>query len=238
MIKDSLFATMTGHNFLGRVLVEGGWERVWWPKLLDESEFGFRQNHFQLNSIAVGDTVDSSFFTAFSDSTLGAKPWKSGFGPREKGVVFSGRSRDVIVRGLTCPHSARLIGDRLWLCNSGYGETGFIDLGDMNKKLDYQSVCASLGFTRGLTRVGDHYVAVGLSKVIPKYEPYAPGLDPERTKCGVVLLDRQTGEMAASLVWPGGYQIYDVQSISNAVAPSFSHSIDGNPGNSAYRYFG
>jgi uncharacterized protein (TIGR03032 family) len=238
MIGDELYATMTGHNFLGRIQRQGGWERVWWPSLLDTNARGFSQNHFQLNSVARAESVAGCFFTAFSDSTSGAKPWKSGFGPREKGVVFSGATRDVCLRGLTCPHSARLIDGRLWLCNSGFGETGFVEQEGTTGAFVFRSINAVSGFTRGLASLGDRYVAVGLSKVIPKYEPYAPGLVPEKTRCGVLILDRHTGVEVASLEWKSGYQIYDVQVLPGLRQPLLSHSVDGQPGNSAFRYYG
>ena len=154
------------------------------------------------------------------------------------GVVFSGATRDVCLRGLTCPHSARLIDGRLWLCNSGYGETGFVEQEGTTGAFVYRSINAVSGFTRGLASLGDRYVAVGLSKVIPKYEPYAPGLVPEKTRCGVLILDRHTGVEVASLEWKSGYQIYDVQVLPGLRQPLLSHSVDGQPGNSALRYFG
>src|SRR5206468_2811792 len=112
--------------------------------------------------------------TAFSEETFGPKPWKAGYGPRGKGVVFAGSSRQVIVRGLTCPHSARLRGGALWLCNSGYGELGVVE-GVTAGASHYEPVARVPGFTRGLAFAGN-YAFVGLSKVIDFYEPYAPGL--------------------------------------------------------------
>lgn len=237
-IGDSLYATMTGHNFLGRIRPEGGWERVWWPKSLDVCEDGFRLNHFQLNSIARADTIDGCFFTGFSDCRDGAKPWKAGFGPKGKGVVFSASAREVILRGLTCPHSARLVNGDLWVCNSGFGEVGIVRHSGNSAKTNWDIVQRLDGFTRGFAPVGEDLVAVGLSKVIPKYEPYAPGLSPEKTRCAVVLLDRRSGAEVASLTWPDGYQIYDIQVVPGVYQPLLSHSIDGNPGNTSLRHLG
>lgn len=238
MIGDDLYATMTGHNFLGRIDRHGGWQRVWWPSLLDAQDRGFSQNFFQLNSVARAETVEGCFFTAFCDSASGVKPWKAGFGPRERGVVFSAASREVHLRGLTCPHSARLIDGRLWLCNSGFGETGFVESGNTGGEQVYRPISRASGFTRGLATLGDRYLAVGLSRVIPKYEPYAPGLMPEKTRCAVLILDRQTGNEVASLEWKSGYQIYDIQVMAGLQRPLLSYSVDGEPGNSAFRYFG
>ena len=126
MVGDELFVTVTGHNFVARVDLETGWERVWWPAVLDPlGADAFASNWLQLNSIGLGaNGLRDAFFTAFSDETRGSKPWKEGYGPDGRGVVFSAESRDVVLRGLTCPHSATVHDRELWLCNSGYGTVG------------------------------------------------------------------------------------------------------------------
>ncbi len=235
MMGRELYATVTGHNFLARLSLEGGFERVWWPAALDGlGRDAFNQNYFQLNSIAINGSPEKSFYTGFSDAVSGPKPWKEGYGPRGKGVVFSGETRAPILRGLTCPHAAKLHGGRLWLCDSGYGTIGYVD---NYETLDpgrtrYVPIAKAPGFTRGLAFAGD-LVFVGLSKVIKQYEPYAPGLTPEETRCGIGVFNWRTGESVASLFWPEGYQIYDVQilqDLKNPRLPLASRIQDGvNP---------
>lgn len=213
LLNGEICVTVTGHNFLARISERGGWERIWWPACVDGlGRASFDQNYLQLNSIARGRSPETSVFTAFSDETSGPKPWKAGYGPRGRGVVFDGGTRQPIVRDLTCPHSARFREERIWLCNSGYGEVGLVEGGA------FQPVARVAGFTRGLAFAGD-YAFVGLSKVIDFYEPYAPGLDPKTTRCGIVAVDLRTGEAVASLVWPEGYQIYDVQVMPGVSRP-------------------
>jgi uncharacterized protein (TIGR03032 family) len=218
LLDGEIYVTATGHNFLARILPQGGWERVWWPACVDGlGHAAFDQNYLQLNSIARAQSPASAFYTAFSDETFGPKPWKAGYGPRGKGVVFEGSSRGVIVRQLTCPHSARLRDGSLWLCNSGYGELGVVERVTAGGS-SYTPVARMPGFTRGLAFAGD-YAFVGLSKVIDFYEPYAPGLDPKASRCGVVAVDWRDGRQVASLVWPEGYQIYDVQVMPGVQRP-------------------
>lgn len=230
-----IYATVTGHNFLARLSLEHGWERVWWPEIIDGcGQDGFKTNFLQLNSIAANGTPEKSFYTGFSNLVTGAKPWKEGYGPREKGVVFSGETRRPMATGLTCPHSAKLADGRLWVCNSGYGTYGYIDDYESldPEKTRYVPVGRAPGFTRGLAFGGD-YVFVGLSLVIPAYEPYAPGITPEESKNGVWVFHRKTGEFVASLAWPNGYQIYDVQVLPGVKKPRLplaSRESDGiNP---------
>lgn len=233
LLGDEIHVTATGHNFVARIPRTGGWERVWWPACVDGlGRAGFDQNYLQLNSIARGATPATSVYTAFSDETSGAKPWKAGYGPRGRGVVFDGASRQATVRGLTCPHSARFRDGRTWLCNSGYGELGVAD-GER-----YEAVATAPGFTRGLAFVGDHAL-VGLSKVIDFYEPYAPGLEPKATRCGIVAIDLRSGAEVASLVWPEGYQIYDVQPMPGVTRPLLPAKPGGADDINVYlRYLG
>jgi uncharacterized protein (TIGR03032 family) len=214
-VAGELMATATGHNFVARLGAAGGWERVWWPRKLDAlGSEAFQQNYLQLNGIAAGASIEDSFFTAFSDSLEGAKPWKDGYGPQGKGVVFSGQTREVVCRGLTCPHSIRREGNRLWLCNSGFGELAQIfDFAGPNTSRA-TAVARLPGFTRGLGFFGD-LAFVGLSRVIESYEPYAPGIDPGESRCGIAIVDRRTGDVVGSLFWPNGYQVFDVVILPN-----------------------
>ncbi len=234
--RDVVF-TATGHNFLGRLLPEGGWRRLWWPAALDRLDPAagrrpFDERYFQLNGMAVGTELDGFLFTAFSDHTTGPKPWKAGYGPRGKGVVFSGRSREVVARGLTCPHSVRWWEGVPWLCDSGYGTVGFLD------GSGYVPVLSVPGFTRGLAFHGRHGF-VGLSKIIPKYDSYAPGVESGTSLCGVVAFDVTTGREVGRLVWPEGYQVFDVQLLAGVAKPFFPPVADQREGNKAFlMYYG
>ena len=166
LMGENIFVTATGHNFLARVFPLGGWQRVWWPACVDSlGRAAFDQNYLQLNSIACAGSPEGSYYTAFSDQTFGPKPWKEGYGPRGKGVVFAGSSRQVICRGLTCPHSAKLRDGPLWLCNSGYGEVGVLEVASEASEVGnrYHAVATVPGFTRGLAFAGP-YGFVGLSR--------------------------------------------------------------------------
>jgi uncharacterized protein (TIGR03032 family) len=241
LMGDDVFVTATGHNFLARILPLGGWDRVWWPACVDGlGRAAFDQNYLQLNSIGVGGSAERSYYTAFSDQTSGPKPWKEGYGPRGKGVVFAGSSRQVISRGHTCPHSAKLREGTLWICNSGYGEVGVLDVADetSDARNRYEPVATVPGFTRGLAFAG-RYGFVGLSKVIDFYEPYAPGLDPKASRCGIVAFDVRSGTNVASLVWPAGYQIYDVQVMPRVQRPLLPSKPGADEEINAYlRYLG
>jgi hypothetical protein len=76
------------------------------------------------------------------------------------GVVIDVDSGEVLARGLSMPHSPRWYAGRLWVCDSGAGTFGFIDLNTGT----YQPVAETPGFTRGLDFAGS-FAFVGLSQV-------------------------------------------------------------------------
>lgn len=205
MVGGRLHANSVGENsvvVLGRL---GGCRRVWWPKCI-ETDNGpiFGRNHLQLNSIAAGDTIEDSFFSASTDEITEIRPGNPDFPVNGRGVIFSGKTGQVIARGLTRPHSARFFDGRIWVDNSGFGEVGLIDA----KK--FLTVTKLPGWTRGLC-FHEGIAFVGSSRVLQRFESYAPGLDPGVAQCGVYAIDAKSGEILGSIVWPFGSQIFAVE---------------------------
>ncbi len=114
------------------------------------------------------------------------------------GVLMDVDSGEVITRGLSMPHSPRWYAGRLWVCESGAGTFGYVDLNTGK----YEPIAAVPGFTRGLDFAGN-FAFVGLSQVresavfsgIPITERLA---EHERT-CGVCVIDLRTGQVVALL---------------------------------------
>jgi hypothetical protein len=76
------------------------------------------------------------------------------------------------------------------------------------------------GWTRGLCLV-DHVAFVGVSRVIPKYACYAPGLNLQKSECGVYAVDTRSGATLGSIVWPSGNQIFAIDWIQEAASSGF-----------------
>lgn len=73
------------------------------------------------------------------------RPGHQNYPVDRRGVIFSGKTREPVVRGLTRPHSTRLYQDRLWMNNSGYGEFG------VAKDSVFKPIVRLAGWTRGVT---------------------------------------------------------------------------------------
>ena len=76
------------------------------------------------------------------------------------GIVMDVASGEVMVGGLSMPHSPRWHAGRLWVCESGAGTLGFVD----PRSGRYEAIAATPGFTRGLDFAGT-LAFVGLSQV-------------------------------------------------------------------------
>ena len=121
------------------------------------------------------------------------------------GILMDVDSGEILCRGLSMPHSPRWYGGRLWVCESGSGTLGTVDLNTGR----YEAIAATPGFTRGLDFVGD-LAFVGLSQVresaVFSGIPITERLTPEQRTCGVCVVDLRRGETVALLKFESGVQ--------------------------------
>ncbi|HEY9772556.1 MAG TPA: DUF4915 domain-containing protein [Planktothrix sp.] len=217
-VDGQLYANAVGENSV--VKIDGdNHTRAWWPRCIEtKGKPNFGRNLIQLNSIAAGKSIADSYFSASADKISNRFPGQKNFPVKERGVIFQGKTREPIAHGLTRPHSARLReheGKRsLWVDNSGYGQVGYIE----NEKL--QVVSTLPGWTRGLAFSKD-VAFVGTSRVIPKFACYAPGLDTDRTLCGLHAIDTRSGKVLGSISWPTGNQIFSIELIPCQLSQGF-----------------
>ncbi len=218
LVGGALHGNSVGQNAVVR-LTDGRAECVWWPRCIESPDGPvFGQNHIQLNSIAAGDTLEQSFFSASADRIGRLRPGHRNFPVDRRGVIFSGRTREPVVRGLTRPHSARLHEGRLWVANSGYGELTLVESGQP------VPIARLPGWTRGLA-FRKHIAIVATSRVIPRFRQYAPGLDMDQSMCGLHAVDVKSGALLGSLVWPYGNQIFGVEIAPRGMTTGFPFQV-------------
>lgn len=219
LIAGMLHVNSVGQNAVVRLFEDGRHERVWWPRCIESGGRAvFGRNHIQLNSIAAGPDLASSYFSASTDKLSQRRPGHRNFAVDKQGVVFSGATREPVARGLTRPHSARLHGGRVWIDNSGYGELGVAD----TRAGTFVSVVRLPGWTRGLCFHG-RVAFVGTSRVIPRFRQYAPGLEAEDAVCGVHAVDARSGRVLGSLVWPHGNQVFALDWMPGRLSSGFPY---------------
>jgi uncharacterized protein (TIGR03032 family) len=129
-------------------------------------------------------------------------------------------SNEVMVRGLSMPHSPRWYRGKLWVLESGEGTLSVVDIEEGTTEV----VAKMPGFTRGISFY-KNLAFIGLSQVresalfsgLPIIERY-----PER-KCGVWVIDINTGKTISRLEFTSGVrELFAVE-----VLPSISlHLLD------------
>ena len=162
-------------------------------------------NCMQLNSLC-RDTKNRFYSTCFSTIKSNFKPWKDEVGPLNKGGIIRHTDNQIIVKGLTCPHSARSKDNKL--------STATQALRNRSCNLDGtdDTIIATVdGFTRGLITMTTLYLSVFL--VQEGKNQYAPGLHPQSSKCGIITIDRSSLKIVNILEWNNGAQIFDIQLI-------------------------
>lgn len=90
-----------------------------------------------------------------TDEPLG---WRSN--KANGGILMDIKTNEILVKGLSMPHSPRWHQEKLWVLESGKGTLSYYDF----KKKKLTEVVSLPGFTRGLQMVGD-FAFIGLSKV-------------------------------------------------------------------------
>jgi len=171
------------------------------------------EDRCHLNGMAIID--DRVRFVTALGVTNTAGGWREN--KAHGGVLLDVPSGEIVLHGLSMPHSPRRYGDHFFILESGKGSIAAADLA--TGRVD--TIAELPGFTRGLAFAGP-FAFVGLSQVresnffggIPLTERLA-----ER-ECGVYAIDLRNGGIAAFLRFEGDVrEIFDVQVLHGAVYP-------------------
>lgn len=186
------------------------WKPIFISKLAAE-------DRCHLNGLAIKEGRPA-FVTAVSQSDV-ADGWREF---RAKGgLVIDVDSQEIVVQGLSMPHSPRWHNGKLWLLNSGTGDFGYVDL----EAGRFEPVSFCPGYMRGLSFHGD-FALVGLS--MPRYNKTFSGLaldDNLRShraepRCGVQVIDLKSGDLVHWLRMEGVVnELYDIVALPGVRCP-------------------
>ncbi|MBW4654439.1 MAG: TIGR03032 family protein [Kaiparowitsia implicata GSE-PSE-MK54-09C] len=181
---------------------------LWMPPFISQL---INEDRCHLNGLAVVDDAPK-YVTVVSQSDV-VDGWRDR--RQEGGAVLDVPSGEVVVSGLSMPHSPRWYGDRLWVLNSGRGEFGYVDVAAGR----FEPVAFCPGYLRGLA-FWKHWAIVGLSKSRRDDATFGGlalddllqqrGAEPQ---CGLVVINLRTGTLEHWLRLEGGLitELYDVQ---------------------------
>jgi uncharacterized protein (TIGR03032 family) len=176
------------------------------------------EDRCHLNGLAVVDGRPR-FVTALG-TTDTAGGWRAD--KTSGGVVIDVDSGEIVVGGLSMPHSPRWHNDQLWVLESGVGRLGRVDVDSGT----VETVAEMPGFTRGLSFVGP-FAFVGLSQVRETLFEGVPIKDRPDRACGVWVIDTRSGQTVAFLRFTGLVQeIFDVQMLIGRTFPDVVEPTD------------
>jgi uncharacterized protein (TIGR03032 family) len=194
-------------NCLATISSSSSCTPLWKPPFISKV---VNEDRCHLNGLAMVDGKPR-YVTAISRSDV-VNGW------REKrhsgGCVIDVQSNEILVEGLSMPHSPRWYGDRLWLLNSGTGEFGYVDITTGG----FEPVTFCPGYARGLS-LWKNWAIVALSKPRTEDGTFSGLALDERLvahdtapRCGFLVIDLNTGAIAHWLQLEGVVtELYDIQ---------------------------
>jgi uncharacterized protein (TIGR03032 family) len=133
------------------------------------------------------------------------------------GILIDIESNEIVLRGLSMPHSPRWHDKKLYLLNSGAGELWSFD----PQSKSHQIICQLPGYLRGLSFTGN-FALVGLCQIREKH--IFGGLPVQQREkkllCGVAIIDLNTNQQVAFFEFTAGVQeLYEVLFLSEMHRP-------------------
>jgi protein O-GlcNAc transferase len=217
---EGLWAVNTRFSCLAILSSEFSFVPRWQPAFISELA---PEDRCHLNGMAIV-SGRPQYVTALGRSNT-PRGWSAG--KVNGGILIHVDTQEIVLQGLSMPHSPRWYQDRLWLLNSGTGELWQVD--PLSRQ--HEVVCALPGFGRGLAFVGD-FALVGLSQIREQHIfgglPIQSQFD--RLLAGVAVVNLKTGEFAGLLKFPTGSQeLYDVAFLPNLLRPMLLNpSVDAS----------
>ena len=200
-------------NCLATVSHKNSCTPLWKPPFISKV---INEDRCHLNGLAMVEGK-ATYVTAVSPSDV-IDGWRDQ--RKDGGCVIEIASNEIIISGLSMPHSPRFYQGKLWLLNSGKGFFGVVDL-DTCK---FEPITFCPGFLRGLA-FWKNWAIMGLSK--PREKTFS-GLELDKNlltkdakpRCGLMVIDLNTGGIVEWLRLEGVItELYDVQVLPKVQRP-------------------
>ena len=193
-VADKLWVVNTRFSCLARPSETYSFEPAWVPPFVSEL---VPEDRCHLNGLCVVDGVPHYVTCLGETDAVGG--WRGN--KASGGCVVDVRTAQVVVRGLSMPHSPRWHAGQLWVLNSGAGE--LLTIGPADGRTMVAAVLP--GYLRGLSLVGS-FAAVGMCQI---REQHIFGGLPVQNRhrkllCGVAVLDLRTGARVGLLEFTAG----------------------------------
>lgn len=191
--EDRIIFVNSRYSCLATIDEVHSFRPIWRPNFISAL---VPEDRCHLNGLAMeGGTPRFVTMAARSDTRDGWRAHRDG-----GGLVIDIASGEVVVEGLTLPHSPRVHNGALWLLDSGRGQIVRVDIGSRKR----EDIAFCPGFLRGLAFHNDHaIVTVSLARE-GKFKEIAiqTGLEERKAeaKCGIMIIDTRAGRIIHSIL--------------------------------------
>ena len=209
--EDELWLVNTRFSCLCTLDHDHSFTPRWRPKFISAYA---PEDRCHLNGLALVDGRPK-YVTALGETDT-AGGWRAN--KASGGNLIDVQSDEILLRGLSMPHSPHWHNNRLWLLEGGEGSLTWVDLSTRI----WHTVAHLPGFTRGIDFYGP-LAFIGLSQVRESATfsglPLIDRLGEERT-CGVWVVNLQSGQTVGFLRFESGVQeIFSVKVLPNTRYP-------------------
>jgi uncharacterized protein (TIGR03032 family) len=212
--SENLIFVNTLFSCLAKVSPTHSFIPLWQPPFISKLA---AEDRCHFNGLAMRDG-QPRYVTVVSQSDA-AEGWRDR--RADGGCIIDVESNEIVLKGLSMPHSPRWYRDKLWLLNSGTGDFGYVDL----ERGSFEPVAFCPGYMRGCAFHGN-FAIVGISQ--PRHNKTFSGLPLDEKlqqknvepRCGLLVIDLRTGDIVHSLRIEGAVlELYDVVALPGVRRP-------------------
>lgn len=182
----------------------------WKPEFVKEL---LPEDKCHLNGLAL-ENGEPAYVTCFAESNQ-----KSGWRamPYDSGMIIDIRTNEILVRGLAMPHSPVVEDGKIYFLQSATGQIMYFDL----RTKELKQLNQFKTFVRGL-EVVDNYIFIGASKIREESTTFGNlPVKAEDSFCGVLVLDKETGEQVGGLNYTGVIkEIFSLKVLKGVISPA------------------
>ena len=211
--QGRLLVAVTAYNCLAELDERGSFSPIWRPSFIDTI---VAEDRCHFNGFCLDDG-EPAYATVVGPSNI-AGGWRDM--RADGGLVIDIRTDQVILDGLSMPHTPRLYRGELYVLEAGSGWFGLVD----RYSAKFERLCWCPGFLRGLS-FHDDYAVVALSK--PRNEVFSGlplgdelakrGVEPE---CAAYIIRLSDGSVRFKLNITGSVEeIYDTTFLEDTLQP-------------------
>jgi len=218
LLKDGRIVFVnTQFNCLATPSSRHSFTPLWKPPFISKI---VKEDRCHLNGLAMEDGVPR-YVTAVSKSDT-IDGWRDR--RYDGGIIIDVATGEIVIGGLSMPHSPRMYHGKLYVLNSGTGDLCWVEPAERAANAKLHTVAFCPGFVRGLGFHGK-FAFVGLSK--PRYERFEGlALDKRLADtdsepwCGVQVIDLESGSVAHWFRIDGAIgELYDVAVVPGVLRP-------------------